>query len=665
MLRLTNRIVDRMDNPPAAGSQTGRPPSQASSADDRPNSEEEGTEVFPPITGEVGFAIEMMSIPVTGEAFVESNAATTHHGFAEALSAMLYGMGPRPGQPGSRRGMFARQENERTLSDSNNQSVPSDTSTQNNSTASSSSTAAPNVASSARASVGASSNSTGEPTGTLPSSSAENGNRSQIADLTSSPRGRPEALARVLEEYQRTNARLACHQSNLIPILREDATSRSGEEINTHQQLFDDVSMAAHFLSHAQHAISDIMLDFSRSGPLELRARPPGMPPMLHPTRVQQVPINLGIPVNLSPGGGEPPRTTDSSGNESASATRSSSEASAPAASPATNTTSADGVRTTTRSVTIPISGGIGSASITVRATAQTEANGPGPDRRTAQNDFNALMNSALQQALRSVPGVSASAASAAAPNASAGSQETSRGSPSSASQRSRGSTNSSTTTSPGSRRQATNAGITPPASFVIPFPPQVSSPGNVNSFDPFLPCMSRHIPTRSPILGRRRSQRSGVASRTASLDRRSTVNRARAAPTQGSTFIMSGLGTAGLRSAPPAPPPRPDQVSMQGAQPLLSGMNGVLHQILGGTSEPPNQEDINVVNMIQGVMGQVANTLTGQESSPTIAEFLNSMPDYNYVEGESLVTDLLMTLAQHINFSVSFLLQCGLSSRK
>lgn len=55
---------------------------------------------------------------------------------------------------------------------------------------------------------------------------------------------------------------------------------------------------------------------------------------------------------------------------------------------------------------------------------------------------------------------------------------------------------------------------------------------------------------------------------------------------------------------------------------------------------------------MIQGVMGQVANTLTGQQASPTIAQFLNSMPDYNYVEGESLVTDLLMTLAQHINFS-------------
>jgi hypothetical protein len=30
---------------------------------------------------------------------------------------------------------------------------------------------------------------------------------------------------------------------------------------------------------------------------------------------------------------------------------------------------------------------------------------------------------------------------------------------------------------------------------------------------------------------------------------------------------------------------------------------------------------------------------------------FLNTLPDYSYVEGESLVTDLLMTLAHHLTF--------------
>merc|ERR1719167_1557988 len=50
--------------------------------------------------------------------------------------------------------------------------------------------------------------------------------------------------------------------------------------------------------------------------------------------------------------------------------------------------------------------------------------------------------------------------------------------------------------------------------------------------------------------------------------------------------------------------------------------------------------------------MNQVAGSLGGREEPQTIAQFLNNLPDYNYVEGESLVTDLLMTLAEHINFS-------------
>ena len=34
-----------------------------------------------------------------------------------------------------------------------------------------------------------------------------------------------------------------------------------------------------------------------------------------------------------------------------------------------------------------------------------------------------------------------------------------------------------------------------------------------------------------------------------------------------------------------------------------------------------------------------------------TIGQFLNTLPDYSYVEGESLITDLLMTLAQQLTF--------------
>jgi len=54
---------------------------------------------------------------------------------------------------------------------------------------------------------------------------------------------------------------------------------------------------------------------------------------------------------------------------------------------------------------------------------------------------------------------------------------------------------------------------------------------------------------------------------------------------------------------------------------------------------------------MIQGVMGQVMGAMGGGGNRTTIRQFLNTMPDYSYVEGESLVTDLLMTLANHLTF--------------
>merc|ERR1719228_2324719 len=58
---------------------------------------------------------------------------------------------------------------------------------------------------------------------------------------------------------------------------------------------------------------------------------------------------------------------------------------------------------------------------------------------------------------------------------------------------------------------------------------------------------------------------------------------------------------------------------------------------------------------MIQGVMSQVLGGAAGAGGPggqpTTIAAFLNTLPDYSYVSGESLVTDLLMTLAEHLTF--------------
>ena len=72
--------------------------------------------------------------------------------------------------------------------------------------------------------------------------------------------------------------------------------------------------------------------------------------------------------------------------------------------------------------------------------------------------------------------------------------------------------------------------------------------------------------------------------------------------------------------------------------------------EMMGGTQENlvGGETDQQMMSMIQGVMGQV---MGGGGNRTTIGQFLNTLPDYSYVEGDSLVTDLLMTLAHHLTF--------------
>ena len=59
-----------------------------------------------------------------------------------------------------------------------------------------------------------------------------------------------------------------------LRMLEEDPAMETPEATAEAQRLFKKVSEAMHFLSHAQHAMSDIMLDLTTPPPRQLRARP-------------------------------------------------------------------------------------------------------------------------------------------------------------------------------------------------------------------------------------------------------------------------------------------------------------------------------------------------------------------------------------------------------
>ena len=61
----------------------------------------------------------------------------------------------------------------------------------------------------------------------------------------------------------------------------------------------------------------------------------------------------------------------------------------------------------------------------------------------------------------------------------------------------------------------------------------------------------------------------------------------------------------------------------------------------------------INILHAYFILIGQVMGAMGGGAQPTTIRQFLNTLPDYNYAEGESIVTDLLMTLAGHLTFQV------------
>jgi len=108
----------------------------------------------------------------------------------------------------------------------------------------------------------------------------------------------PRVMAEVMQLYRRTQQRLDSHWERLTTMLTEDPTFENETESREHQRLYQRVTEIMHFLSHAQHAMSDILLNTSQAPPRQLRARP-----FIIQSVVSSAAVVRNIPIAIPTGG--------------------------------------------------------------------------------------------------------------------------------------------------------------------------------------------------------------------------------------------------------------------------------------------------------------------------------------------------------------------------
>ena len=245
--------------------------------------------------------------------------------------------------------------------------------------------------------------------------------------------------------------------------------------------------------------------------------------------------------------------------------------------------------------------------------------------------------------------------------------------------------------------RSSAHVHVAPLGPMSLNFPPMMMS--GQPSFDPLLPCNSHHTNplnrrTRHPAgpqapqrrsssmpprnaanrAGQEASGRNNTSGEASNSARSSPMRRPQAStqPHRGHNFdfeitahadimpmIMTPHGMMSLGGAPTRiqQPPSRATVSTGGGGGGQERMEPSLAHLLAalqgeainasGSGDRSSTADAGMFNVVMGVMNEINGN-----SSRTVSEFLERIPDYNYREGESLVTDLLMLIARSTSFA-------------
>merc|ERR1719317_1629907 len=91
-----------------------------------------------------------------------------------------------------------------------------------------------------------------------------------------------------MDLFNQAQARMATLSTRLSTMLRDDPVM---ENPASNQTYYNNYSSCLHYLAHAQHAMSDIMVNLSRPPPRQLRARPFVIQSVVQSAVLQSVPI--------------------------------------------------------------------------------------------------------------------------------------------------------------------------------------------------------------------------------------------------------------------------------------------------------------------------------------------------------------------------------------